>query len=152
MGARSGGGSGMGGGVLGRMKSDYLSGVDSDIAAYENPGGAVGKLIGDTQTKEIDALKSAIGEMKGVKSVTDMRKTSENIEKAFGKFEKNINEKISILEHNSQLAKGKAKQSYSNAISTLNMTKYTVGDMKSKYSFGKAAQNLEGYFISKNKW
>ena len=59
MGARSGGGSGMGGGVLGRMKSDYLSGVDSDIAAYENPGGAVGKLIGDTQTKEIDALKSA---------------------------------------------------------------------------------------------
>lgn len=152
MGARAGGGAGMGGGVLGRMKAEYFANIDSDIAAYDSPGGAVGKLIGDTQTKELDALKSAIGEMKGVKSVTDMRKVDENIGKAFSTFHKNMNEKISLLEHNSQLAKGKAKQTFAKAISTLEMTKYNVGDKHSKYSFGKAAQKMEEYFISKNKW
>lgn len=43
MGARAGGGAGMGGGVLGRMKAEYFANIDSDIAAYDSPGGAVGK-------------------------------------------------------------------------------------------------------------
>ena len=74
MGARSGGGggAGMGGGVAGRMKSDYLSGLDKDISSYDNPTGAAAKLIGDTQEKALNDLKASIGEIKGAKSYSDV--------------------------------------------------------------------------------
>ena len=157
MGARTGGGAagGMGGGsrgAVGRMASEYMSGVSTDISAYEEPGGAVGKLIGDAQTKALDELKATLGEVKGLKSVTDVHNFGSKVEKAFAKFDKDLSEKVSILQHNSQLAQGKAKQTYANAINTIGMTQWKVGKFKAKYSFGKPIADMEAHFISKNKW
>ena len=155
MGARSGGGggAGMGGGVAGRMKSDYLSGLDKDISSYDNPTGAAAKLIGDTQEKALNDLKASIGEIKGAKSYSDVEKHTSNVQKAFSKFDSQMQEKIDVLKHNSQLAKGKSKQTYASAISSLEMTQWKVGQSKSKYSYGHSALGgLEQHFISKNKW
>ena len=155
MGARSGGGGagGMGGGIVGRMKSDYMSGVESDISAYDNPTGAAAKLIGDTQEKALSELKASIGEIKGAKSYSDVEKHSTNVQKAFSKFDSQMQEKIDILTHNSQLAKGKAKQTYQSAINSLGMTQWKVGQSKGKYSYSHPSMGgLEQHFINKNKW
>ena len=153
MGARSGGGGagGMGSGVAGRMRKDYMSGVDSDLA-YTTPGGAVGKLMGHTADEAIGELKETLGGIKNVKTVKDTNEFGTTVDKAFVKAQDKIGEKISILEHNSKLAKGKAKQTYSQAINELNSASATIYQAGKKgYGSGKLAP-LQGQFMKQNKW
>ena len=153
MGARSGGGGagGMGSGVAGRMRKDYASGIESDLA-FTTPGGAVGKLVGNTADEAIGELKETLKGIKDVKSVKDINAFSTNVDKAFGKAQQKIGEKEKLLEWNSQFATGKAKNTYKQALNALSDAKYTIYSA-SKKGYGSAKLiPLNGQLIKQGKW
>ena len=134
MGARSGGGggAGMGRGVVGRMKSDYISSVESALAT-ESVSGAVGKLVGDSIDKEYGAVAETLTSgMKSAKTANDLDKLSTAGDIAISKAMGHLDEKVKTLQWNSQYAKGKAKQTYSSAIDAVTTAKYKLGSLKSQ--------------------
>lgn len=133
----------------------YLTDVEKDFAFLhnENPEKADGKLVGSVLDNARDLLTNAILEIKNIDSVTKLRQFEANVEKEYRKTIKQIEEQKSLLEHNAQIAKGRAKRTYQQAIETLSYAQYELNTVikHGTYNIQELAK-IEEQLIRNNKW
>ena len=98
-------------------------------------------------------LIELILEIKNIDSVTKLRQFEANVEKEYRKTIKQIEEQKSLLEHNAQIAKGRAKRTYQQAIETLSYAQYELNTVikHGTYNIQELAK-IEEQLIRNNKW
>lgn len=116
-------------------QKDYVSNIESDFK-FDESKGVVGQLIGNSIQKEVDAIIGLLNTMPTVDTYTKLDKFISDVERQFGKSEYNLDDKISIIEHNMQGVIGKAKTKYSKAKDEINSIIYELRQLRKKYAGG----------------
>lgn len=136
--------------------SSYTANVDRDFTSVANDfsaTGAVGRLQGNTVNEAINAVSDAIRSINTVTTVTQLRQYDDRLGAARRQAISALEEKISILEHNAQLARGRSQQTYRQAIDNLNRARYEI-ESKTRdgaYNIQQEAK-LEEWLIRNNRW
>lgn len=135
--------------------SNYLADVEKDFAFLhnENPEKAEGKLVGPVLDNARDSLTDAVSDIKNINSITKLRQFEANVEKEYRSAIRKIEEQKSLLEHNAQIAKGRAQRTYQQAIETLSYAQYELSSVikHGTYKIQKLAK-IEEQLIRANKW
>ena len=130
-------------------QKDYISSIESDFM-FDGQKGVVGQVIGNSIQKEVDAITQLLNTMPTVDTYTKLDKFISDVEKQFGKSEYNLDDKISIIEHNMQVVTGNAKIKYSKAKDEINSVIYKLRQLRKKYTGGDNLVNFSE-FMFKNK-
>lgn len=139
---------------LKKMISSVTATIDEDVLSLKvNDKGAVAKLNAKVINESLDSIADAVNNIVNVKSAIDVEQQTVNVYKAAKKAADTIQEKIDILEHNNQLNKGVAKNTYNKAINGLKDVKYEIKQkfIKKDYKIEELA-NIQGYFMKMKKY
>lgn len=133
----------------------YTSNVDNDFQSVNDyvGSGAIARLQGTTITDAVNSVTDVIRSIDNVDSVTQLRQYDERLSKARSNALASLDEKIEVLQHNSQLAKGRSQSTYRQAIDGLQMARYQLSDKlkNGSYNLDKEAK-IEEWLIKQNKW
>lgn len=133
----------------------YSSNVDADFQSINDytGNGAVGRLQGSVINDAVNSVTNIILSMDNVDSVTQLRQYDDRLSAARRNALASLDEKIDVLQHNSQLAKGRSQSTYRQAIDNLQMARYELSDKlkNGSYNLDKEAK-IEEWLIKRNKW
>ena len=136
------------------MMNSVTSSIDADILSLKvNESGAVAKLSAKVINDSLDSIAEAVKEVVNVKTATDVEQQTVKVFKTAAKAVDEITEKINILEHNNQLNKGVAKNTYNKAIEALKSVKYEIKQKFTKHDYKiEELAKIQGYFMKMHKY
>ena len=136
------------------MINSVTSSIDADILSLKvNESGAVAKLSAKVINDSLDSIAEAVKEVVNVKTATDVEQQTVKVFKTAAKAVDEITEKINILEHNNQLNKGVAKNTYNKAIEALKSVKYEIKQKFTKHDYKiEELAKIQGYFMKMHKY
>lgn len=128
--------------------------IDTDILSLKvNESGAVAKLSAKVINDSLDSIAEAVKEVVNVKTATGVEQQTVKVFKTAAKAVDEITEKINILEHNNQLNKGVAKNTYNKAIEALKSVKYEIEQKFTKHDYKiEELAKIQGYFMKMHKY
>ena len=142
------------GNEISAMINSVTSSIDADILSLKvNESGAVAKLSAKVINDSLDSIAKAVKEVVNVKTATDVEQQTVKVFKTAAKAVDEITEKINILEHNNQLNKGVAKNTYNKAIEALKSVKYEIKQKFTKHDYKiEELAKIQGYFMKMHKY
>lgn len=128
--------------------------IDTDILSLKvNESGAAAKLSAKVINDSLDSIAEAVKQVVNVKTATGVEQQTVKVFKTAAKAVDDITEKINILEHNNQLNKGVAKNTYNKAIEALKSVKYEIEQKFTKHDYKiEELAKIQGYFIKMHKY
>lgn len=129
-------------------QKSYASNIESDFSFYDIKG-VVGQLIGNSIQNEVNSLTELISSISSIDTYSNLDKFISDVDKQFSKAEYNLDDKISVIEHNMQGVTGNAKNKYIKAKDELNSAIYNLRQLRKKYTTMNLVEFSE--FLFKNK-
>ena len=106
-------------------------------------------MIGNSIQNEVTSLTELISSISSIDTYSNLDKFISDVDKQFSKAEYNLDDKISVIEHNMQGVTGNAKNKYIKAKDELNSAIYNMRQLRKKYTTMNLVEFSE--FLFKNK-